>query len=54
MQSIIFSIYKETDGRQADGAIQSRIGWEEMEEDKERHRLWEQNVIEEDKICGSW
>ncbi len=25
---------KETDGRPADGAIQSRIGWEEMEEDQ--------------------
>ncbi len=34
---------KETDGRPADGAIQSRIGWEE----KERHMLWEQNAIEE-------
>ncbi len=41
MQSIILVYIKETDGRQADGAIQSRIGWEE------RHTLWEQNVIEE-------
>ncbi len=31
MQSIILLYYiKETDGRPADGAIQSRIGWEEM------------------------
>ncbi len=34
MQSIILVYIKETDGRQADGAIQSRIGWEEMEEDQ--------------------
>ncbi len=30
----------------ADQQIQSRIGWEEMEEDQ-GHTLWEQNVIEE-------
>ncbi len=29
MQSIILLYIKETDGRPADGAIQSRIGWEE-------------------------
>ncbi len=34
MQSIILVYIKETDGRQADGAIQSRIGREEMEEDQ--------------------
>ncbi len=34
MQSIILLYIKETDGRPADGAIQSRIGWEEMEEDQ--------------------
>ncbi len=34
MQTIILVYIKETDGRQADGAIQSRIGWEEMEEDQ--------------------
>ncbi len=34
MQSIILVYIKETDGRPADGAIQSRIGWEEMEEDQ--------------------
>ncbi len=42
MQSIILVYIKETDGRQADVAIQSRIGWEEMEEDQGT-----QNVIEE-------
>ncbi len=31
MQSIILLYIKETDDRPADGAIQSRIGWEEME-----------------------
>ncbi len=34
IQSIILLYIKETDGRPADGAIQSRIGWEEMEEDQ--------------------
>ncbi len=34
MQSIILVYIKETDGRQADGAIQSCIGWEEMEKDQ--------------------
>ncbi len=34
IQSIIVLYIKETDGRPADGAIQSRIGWEEMEEDQ--------------------
>ncbi len=34
MQSIIVLYIKETDGRPADGAIQSRIEWEEMEEDQ--------------------
>ncbi len=34
IQSIISLYIKETDGRPADGAIQSRIGWEEMEEDQ--------------------
>ncbi len=34
MQSIILVYIKETVGWQADGAIQSRIGWEEMEEDQ--------------------
>ncbi len=46
MQSIILLYIKETDGRPADGAIQSHIGWEEMGT-KELHTLWEQNVIEE-------
>ncbi len=32
MQSIILLYIKETDGRPADGAIQSRIGWEEIED----------------------
>ncbi len=32
MQSIIVLYIKETDGRPADGAIQSRIGWEEIED----------------------
>ncbi len=32
MQSIILLYIKETDGQPADGAIQSRIGWEEMED----------------------
>ncbi len=47
IQSRILLYIKETDGRPADGAIQSRIGWEEMEEDQGTHTLWEQNVIEE-------
>ncbi len=47
IQSIILLYIKETDGRPADGAIQSRIGWEEWKKTKERHTLWEQNVIEE-------
>ncbi len=34
IQSRILLYIKETDGRPADGAIQSRIGWEEMEEDQ--------------------
>ncbi len=34
MQSIISLYIKETDSRPADGAIQSRIGWEEMGEDQ--------------------
>ncbi len=34
MQSIIVLYIKETDGRPADGAIQSRIGWEEMGDDQ--------------------
>ncbi len=34
MQSIILLCIKETDGRPADGVIQSRIGWEEIEEDQ--------------------
>ncbi len=34
IQSIILLYIKETDGRPADGSIQSRIGWEEMEEDQ--------------------
>ncbi len=34
IQSKILIYIKETDGRPADGAIQSRIGWEEMEEDQ--------------------
>ncbi len=46
MQSIILLYIKETDGRPADGAIQSRIGWEETMP-TERHTLWEQNVTEE-------
>ncbi len=32
MQSIIVLYIKETDGRPADGVIQSRIGWEEIED----------------------
>ncbi len=32
MQSRILLYIKETDGRPADGAIQSRIGWEEIED----------------------
>ncbi len=32
MQSIILLNIKETDGRPADGVIQSRIGWEEIED----------------------
>ncbi len=32
MQSIILLYIKETDGRPADGAVQSRIGWEEIED----------------------
>ncbi len=32
IQSIILLYIKETDGRPADGAIQSRIGWEEIED----------------------
>ncbi len=32
MQSIILLYIKETDGRPADGTIQSRIGWEEIED----------------------
>ncbi len=47
MQSIFLLYIKETDGRPADGAIQSRIGWEEMGKSTELHTLWEQNVIEE-------
>ncbi len=47
MPSIILLYIKETDGRPADGAIQSRIGWEEMEEDQGTPYAWEQNVIEE-------
>ncbi len=31
MQSIILLYIKETDGQPADGAIQSRIGWEEID-----------------------
>ncbi len=34
IQSRILLYIKETDGRPADGAIQSRIGWEEMEADQ--------------------
>ncbi len=32
MQSIILLYIKETDGRPAEGAILSRIGWEEIED----------------------
>ncbi len=39
MQSIIVLYIKETDGRPADGAIQSPIGWEEMGRTKECHML---------------
>ncbi len=47
MQSIILLYIKETDGRPADGAIQSRIGWKEIEDAHGTPYAWEQNVIEE-------